>query len=217
MQELLLFPFGGNAREAASVVQAINRQQPTFELLGFVDDNPELQGHDYHEVPVLGGREVLDRYPNAQVLACPGRAENFRRRDKIIALLDLEPERFATVLHPSVEVGLGSHIGTNCLLMSGVALTGNVTLGNHCVILPNTVVSHDVSVGDYTMIGSGVSVSGSVELGRLCYIGSGSKIIQEITIAEGSLVGLGAVVIRPTEPNSVVVGNPARPLPAEPA
>lgn len=212
MQDLILFPFNGNAREAVSVVEAINRQVPTWNLLGFVDDNPDLAGKTFHGYPVLGKRDALKEYPQAKILACPGRPENFRMRDQIIDALDLPPARFATLIHPSADIGLGVQIGHNTLIMAGVVLTVDVHIGSHCVILPNTVIAHESILGDYTLVGSNVSVSGNVQIAPKCYIGTGAKLIQEIQIAEGTLIGLGSVVLRSTEPQSTVVGSPARAL-----
>lgn len=209
-KKLLLFPFSGNAREAASVVEAINRQQETWQLLGFIDDNPEKHGLCFGAYPVLGGREHLQRYPDAFVLAVPGRPETFRQRQALIASLELAPERFATLIHPSAAIGIGCTVGANTLLMANIVLTADVAVGRSVVILPNTVIGHDSRLGDYCLVGAGVSVSGGVTVGENCYLGSGARIIQEATIGARALVGLGAVVIKNVAAGSVVAGNPAR-------
>jgi hypothetical protein len=36
--ELILFPFSGNAKEAISVIEEINRMNPTWKIIGFIDD-----------------------------------------------------------------------------------------------------------------------------------------------------------------------------------
>jgi len=212
MRELFLFPFGGNAKEALGVVAAINAQAPTYQLLGFVDDNPQTHGRQFAGTPVLGGRGLLERHPQALVLAVPGRPENFRRRLAIIDSLGLDPQRLATLVHPAAHIGPEVSIGRNCLIMAGVVLTAQVTIGDHCVILPNTVISHETVVERGCLIGSNVSVSGGVVIGEQCYLGSGCRIIQEVAIGAGTLVGLGAVMIRSCGPASVLAGNPARPL-----
>lgn len=42
------------------------------------------------------------------------------------------------------------------------------------------------------------------------FIGVGSIILPGITIGEGAVVGAGSVVTKDVEPNTLVVGNPAR-------
>jgi len=210
MQDLILFPFSGNAREAVSVVEAINSIEPTWNLLGFVDDSVEVQGRDYCGYRVLGDREMLRKHASARVLAVPGRPENFRARDRIIDSLGLPPEHFVTLVHPRASVGFQCRLGFNTLLMAGVVLTAGVSVGNHCVILPNTVIAHESVIGDYCLLGSNISVSGGVKIEPKCYIGTGSSIIQEVTIGSETLVGIGSVVIRPVAPGSKVAGSPAK-------
>lgn len=216
LKQLLLFPFNGNAREAASVVAAINAVGPKWELLGFVDDSPGQAGKDFGGYTVLGGREVLSQQPEALVLAVPGRPENFRHRAALIDSLGLPTERFATIIHPSVGIGLETTIGHNTLIMNNCVLTAKVRIGNHVVILPNTVVAHDSRIGDYSLLGSNISISGGVAVAENCYVGSGSKLIQAITIGPSSLVGLGSVVIRDVPADAVFAGNPSRRLKAAP-
>jgi len=210
MKEIILFPFGGNAREAVPVIEAINKKEDTWDLLGFIDDNPNLINKKCLGHKVIGGREILSEYPSAKVLAVPGRPENYFNRKKIIDSLSISPERFTTLIHPAANISSSTKIGRNSLIMAGVTATVNISIGNHCVILPNTVISHDTVIDDYNMIGSNVSISGGVHIENLCYIGTGSKIIQEVTIGQGSLTGIGTIVLESIEPNSVVVGNPGR-------
>jgi len=210
IKKLLLFPFNGNAREAASVVEAINRQQETWQLLGFIDDDPKKQGLRFGDYSVLGGREHLERDKDTFVLAVPGRPETFRQRQALIASLNMAPERFVSIIHPTASIGIDCTVGGNTLLMANVVLTANVSVGQSVVILPNTVIAHDSTLGDYCLVGASVSVSGGVTVGKNCYLGSGARIIQEASIGERSLIGLGAVVINNVAAGSVMAGNPAR-------
>jgi len=208
--QLILFPFGGNAREAVTVVRAINKKQKTWDLAGFIDDNRDVWGKEFNGCKVLGGRDVLSLYPSAKILAVPGNPENYFKRDRIIDFPGIITERFATLVHPSASISCDTNMGYNTLIMAGVVTTAGVTVGNHCVILPNTVISHDSVIKDYCLIGSGVSVSGGVTIEEMCYIGTGSKIIQDVTVGKKSLLGLGTVLLNSTEPGSIMVGNPGR-------
>lgn len=210
LKKIILFPFGGNAKEAITVIEAINRENKIWEIQGFIDDNPDLKDKEYLGFKVIGGREKLSDDPSALVLAVPGRAENYFMRKEIILSLDIPLERFAILIHPSSSVSPSTAIGQNTLIMAGVTTTVNVQVGNHCVILPNSVISHDVIIEDCVLVGSNVSVSGNVHIEESCYIGSGAKIIQEVVIGKGALIGMGTNVLSSVEPGSVVVGNPGK-------
>jgi FlaA1/EpsC-like NDP-sugar epimerase len=68
-RDIILFPFGGNAREALLSIQAINDTELVLNVLGFVDDNNETWGKSCCGVPVLGGSEVLAKYKDSSVVA----------------------------------------------------------------------------------------------------------------------------------------------------
>ncbi len=209
-KQLLLFPFGGNAREGLISIFAINSIRPEWDIVGFVDDDHSVHGKECCGIKVLGGRELLDAYDSAYVLAVPGSPKGYLRRKTIIDGLCLDKSRFATIIHPSVVQAPDAIIGYNTLLMSNVVVSCGSRIGNHCIVLPNTVLAHDSSIGDYGCIGSNVSLSGSVTIGSECYIGSGVKIRENIRIGERTLIGLGSNVISDIEEGTVAVGNPSR-------
>jgi acetyltransferase-like isoleucine patch superfamily enzyme len=52
----------------------------------------------------------------------------------------------------------------------------------------------------------------SVRLGRHSIVGAGATIMPGANLAEGTAVGAAALVLKPTEPWSIYIGNPARKL-----
>jgi len=50
-------------------------------------------------------------------------------------------------------------------------------------------------------------------LQQYSWVGAGAVVLPRLTIGANSIVGAGAVVTRDVPPDSVVAGNPARPLP----
>jgi sugar O-acyltransferase (sialic acid O-acetyltransferase NeuD family) len=207
---LLLFPFGGNAKESLLSILAINSVRQEWDVMGFIDDDRTAHGKEYYGIKVLGGRELLKDHSDAFVLAVPGSPKGYLRRKSIIESLLIDKSRFATIIHPSVVRAPDAIIGYNTLLMPHVVVSCAVTIGNHCIVLPNTVVSHDSTVGDYCCIGSNVSISGSVSIGEECYVGSGVKVRENVRIGKRSLIGLGSNVISDIQEEIVVVGNPAK-------
>lgn len=210
LKKLILFPFGGNSREAHLSVLAVNKIRKKWHVLGFIDDDPSLCGRGSCGAKVLGGKEILNKYPEAQVLAVPGNPDNYLKRCHIIENLDIDPGRFVTIIHPGADISPDAKIGHNTIVMANVVISPGVSVGNHCVILPNTVISHESAIGDYSLLGSNVSISGSVKIGHTCYVGSGSRLKDGISIGEKSLIGLGSNVISDIGKGLVSAGNPAR-------
>lgn len=212
--KIFLFPFGGNAREALLSIFALNECEPRWDPVGFLDDDQARHGLECCGITVVGGREMLGVEPDAFLLAVPGSPTSYRSRQAVISGLPIDESRFATIIHPSVEVAPDARVGYNTIVMPNVFISSGVSVGNHCVILPNTVLSHDCEIGDYCCIGSNVSVSGSVRIGQGCYIGSGSRFREDISIGSGTLVGLGSAVLKNLPADVIAAGAPARVLKA---
>jgi sugar O-acyltransferase (sialic acid O-acetyltransferase NeuD family) len=204
-QPLLIFPCNGNA------VEAVDCLGSAYELIGFMDDAPEKHGQHPLGFPVFS-REALKRWPKARVLAVPGSPRSYRMRQEVIDGLDVQPDRFASVIHMQASISSHSRLGCNVLIMAGVVVTATARIGSHVCILPNTVIHHHSTIGDWTLIGASVTIAGSVTIGENCYIGSGANLIDGVAVGQRALVGLGANVLRHVRRAATVAGNPAREL-----
>ena len=207
---LIIFPFGGNARESLITILDINKRSNKWDVLGFIDDNSLTWGKECCGVKVLGGKEIIKEFQDVKILAVPGNPKDYLKRQEIINRLEIDNNHFATIIHPSVTVSPDSILGYNTIIMSNVVVSCGTNIGNHCVILPNSVIAHDCVVGDYCCIGSNVTISGNVTLGSNCYVGSGASIRDNIEIGENTLIGIGSNVISDIPSGVVAVGNPAK-------
>lgn len=206
--ELLLFPFGGNAREALCCLPRGGALRP----VGFVDDNPGTHEATCCGVPVLGGREWLGRMPSAQVLAVPGSPATYARRQTVLEGLALPPARYATVVHSHASVAGDVALGVNVLIMPGAFVGAGARVGSHVLIMAGAVVSHDAVIADYAIIAAGAMVAGGAVVERGAYVGAGARLREGARIGAGALVGMGAVVLDAVPPGEVWAGVPARPV-----
>ena len=204
-QDLLIFPCNGNGLEA---LDCLGR---AYRFVGFVDDAADKQGSDALGHRVMG-RAALAELGHARVLAVPGSPLSFRSRREVIDGLQIDPLRFATVVHPSARVSPLAALGRNVLLMAGVVITSDAVIGDHVCVLPNTVIHHGARIGPWSLLGANVTIAGSVRIGENCYVGSGSTLINHVQIGNRAMVGLGSNVIRDVAPGATVAGNPARVL-----
>jgi sugar O-acyltransferase (sialic acid O-acetyltransferase NeuD family) len=219
MRELLLVGAGGLGREAAEAVRAINAARPTWELLGFLDDDPDKLGSVIGGVEVIGTADAVHEHPTAQVVLCPVRPDNYVARWALAERLGLDEERYATIIHPTATVGETCEIGAGSLLLAHVDLTADVTVGCHVVAMPQVVLTHDVRIDDWATLGSGVRVSGACHVGEGAYLGSACCLRERIEIGAWAMVGMGSVVLSDVPAERLWSGAPAQdrsraPLPA---
>jgi sugar O-acyltransferase (sialic acid O-acetyltransferase NeuD family) len=209
---LVLIGSGGFGRETAQAVVALNACGAGWQLLGYLDDDPQRHGAVVEGFPVLGGRDELRHMPEAQVVVCTGRPGDYASRLRIVTQLDLPAERYATVVHPAAAVSASSSVGPGSVLLAHAALTTAVRVGAHVAIMPHVTLTHDVDIADFVTIASGVRAGGAMHARRGAYLGAGAVIGEHLTIGEFSLVGMGAVVTKDIPACEVWAGVPARRL-----
>ncbi|MFN0088925.1 MAG: acetyltransferase [Acidimicrobiales bacterium] len=213
---LVIVGAGGFARETAALVEAINDQSSTWDLLGYADDSPALAGTMLSGRPVLGPAEIVHELTDAAVVICIGNPRNYGSRARVVDRLALAPERYTTLVHPGAHVARSVAIGEGTVVHATSVLTADITVGAHVAIMPGVVLTHDDVIGDFATFGSGVRISGGVEIGEGAYVGAGALVRENLTVGAWSTVGMGALVTRPIPPAEVWMGVPARYVRAAP-
>jgi sugar O-acyltransferase (sialic acid O-acetyltransferase NeuD family) len=206
VRDLVIVGAGGFARETAAA--ALH----PWRVLGFLDDDPALHGTTRSGLPILGPVDAVADMPAAKVVVCVGNPRNYRARKQIVERLGLPVDRYATVVHPSAQIGAGSMVGPGSVLLAGTVLTADVTVGAHVAVMPQAVLTHDDVVGDYATIASGVRLGGGAVLEQGAYVGAGALVREGVTVGAWSLVGMGSTVLRDVPPDEVWAGTPARKL-----
>ncbi|TCO62682.1 NeuD/PglB/VioB family sugar acetyltransferase [Actinocrispum wychmicini] len=209
MNPLILVGAGGLARETLAAARL------SRDVLGFVDDNPDLHGRIIDGLPVLGSTDVIHSHPDAQVVLCTASSRDRTSRRRIAARLRLPAERYATVIHPSASLAPGVTIGHGSIVLAFVAVTAPQAIGAHVVIMPHVTITHDDSIASYATFAARVALAGGVTVGECAYLGSGALVREGLSIGDDSLVGMGAVVLEDVPPNEVWAGVPARPMTAD--
>jgi sugar O-acyltransferase (sialic acid O-acetyltransferase NeuD family) len=212
VRELLLVGAGGFGRETAEAVRAINQRNEPWKLLGFLDDAPALQGGEVEGLPVLGPIDAIDRYPHAAVAICTGHPGDYFSRKRIARRLGLDPDRYATLVHPAAALAASTAVGPGSVVLAAVVTTAAVQLGAHVAVMPGVVLTHDDVVADYATFGAGARLGGRVRVDEGAYVGSGALVREDRAIGAWSLVGMGSVVLADVPPAEVWAGVPARRL-----
>ena len=201
---------GGTSRDIAWSVEDINQVQPRWNLLGFLDDDPAQQGQTVHGYPILGPIEAAARYRSCRFLVGIANHQDPSPRRLVVERMNLAPECFATLVHPSAAVSRHARLGVGTAILQQAVVAPDVVIGNHVIISHIGVLGHGASIGDYATLAAQVQLSGAAQVGAGAYLGAGSVVLQGIRVGEGALVGIGAVAVRDVPPHQTVFGNPAR-------
>ena len=202
MKDLVIIGNGGMAKEVEWLVERINNVTPTWNLLGFIDQDTSKKG-------VIGDDRFIAGY--AKELYVSIAIGTSGTREKIYQKYQSnENIHFANLIDPSVLKSSTVRMGEGNIICAGTILTVNISVGNCNIINTNCTVGHDAVIEDCVTVNPGVNLSGNTTLCSGSNIGVGTKVIQGITIGRNTIVGAGAVVNRDLPENCTAVGVPAK-------
>ena len=205
MNDIVIIGAGGFGREVAWLIERINNKTPTWNLLGFVDDNTSLHGSILDGYPVLGGEEFLHE-KSLWVICAIGSAKT--RKQVVNRIEKLKTIQFATLIDPSVIMSNRVSIGEGSIICAGTVITVDVTIQSHVIINLDCTIGHDGVIARFVTMYPSVNVSGMVSIGECSEIGTGSQIKQGINIGDNIITGAGAVIVKDIEQSGTYVGVP---------
>ncbi len=204
-EQILLIGASGLARE----VIALLGDSRTQRVVAVLDDDANAQGATCGAIPIIGGLIEVNRYPHARVLVCVGSG---RARERIVARLGLAPERYATILDPSVRNPAGCPVGAGSIILANATITADAAVGRHVVLMPAVTVTHGDRLDDFATLAAGVSLGGNVSVGKGAYLGMNSSVKPGLVVGDYSTLGMGAVLLRSLPPGETWAGVPAHRL-----
>lgn len=208
MQDLVLFGAGATAREVPTLIRDINREKPSFRLVGYaVDDAFYEDGIKIREVPIVS-REWLVKHKDDIVCACAIGYPKERR--KVQKELIQEGIRFTNLIHPATIMGEGCVIGNGCIWHGGCQITVDCNLGDGIFLNGDVTIGHDSVLEDYVTCFPRCQISGQVRIGEATCIGAMSFINERRKIGAEAVIAPGSIVFNNVKAGTHVMGNPAK-------
>ncbi|MCX4578073.1 acetyltransferase [Streptomyces sp. NBC_01571] len=205
---------GGMGRALASmcVQDADEAGTRRWRVRGFIDEDTKSHGTWFEGFPVLGGLEMVDRYPGARLVISICHVNHQGARRRIVETLGLPPHRYPTIVHPTAVVDPSCTLGHGTVLMPMVCALPGVTIGDHVMVRPHTMMAVDVTVRNYGTIAAQVFLGRCAVVEQDAYVGAGAKVREYGSVGPGAVVGMGSLVLGRVPGGEVWAGNPIRRL-----
>ncbi len=208
-KDLVVYGAGGMGREL--MWQLNDPASEKFNILGFIDDDPEKQGTIINGYPIVGDTDwLLER--SREICVAVALGNPVVRRSVVEKLKANSNISFPNIIAPDAKISEFVKLGEGCIICYGNIITVNIEIGDFFLSNRCCTVGHDCVIGDYVTLNPMVSVSGNVIVEDVVDIGTGTNIIQGKTIGANSVIGAGAVVIDNIPAGLTAVGVPAKPI-----
>ena len=168
MKNIVIIGAGDLGKEIVWLIEDINKRQPTYLILGFLDDDLKKDTYSFYGYKVLGRTDKLEelnqRTPFFAVLAI----QDGKTRKKIV---EAHPDfdQWETIIHPTAVIASSTKIGKGCVFFPQVTVSVDTYLGTFGLFYIHSTICNDCWIGNYVSIMANASVSehAEVESGQL--------------------------------------------------
>jgi len=211
MKDIVIIGAGGLGKEVAWLIENINSQKPTWNLLGFLEDEKykENWGTIVHGYPILGGNSWLGEYKKSIYIICAIGKSQVRKSvyEKFSIYSNVI---LASIIDPSVKIDKSVIVGEGSIICRNCTVTVDTNIGKGVLMNTGSSIGHDSNIGSFCTFLTNSIVAGHATLGECCEIGSGAFILQGRTIVSNTILApLSSILKDITEPGTYI-GNPAR-------
>lgn len=203
MKDLIIVGAGGFGREALYIAKDINKQKPTWNILGFIDDDPTALDGVKCDYKIIG--KISDWQPQPGQYFAMGIAAP-KTKEIVATKLKARGAEFATLISPYVLIWDFFECGEGCVI--GGNIGDNVTLGNF-VHIAGSLIGQDTVIEDYTTTTAYANIA-SAHIGKRVFVGSHVAIIGHKKIGDDASIVAGSIVYNNVKPGTTVMGNPAK-------
>lgn len=206
--------YGCGYPSITSLIEYLNTKNKEWDIVGFLDDIKFGKEDTCMGYPIVGDERYIADYVAKGFYFFNNVASTPANIEAVAEKLKKHNARICTLIFPeppdinssSITVGEGAMISPQVIVGAGAYI------GKFVVIRQQSIVSHESKVGDYSFIGPNACILGRVKVGSKTLIGAKSLIRENLTIGKNCIIGMGAVVTKSIPDDTIVVGNPAKPI-----
>ncbi|WP_298150180.1 acetyltransferase [Flavobacterium sp.] len=181
-----------------------------YDVLGFLDDNPDKIGKKMYAHQVLGNIASIDEHLHEGPVSVVVGIANPKIKDRIVRFLKTKEVRFPNFIAPDVWLSRKVDLGEGIILYPGVCINYETVLGDFVIMNMNCSIGHNCHIETGSTLAPGVNFAGFTHSKPFADIGIGASTIQGVSIGEFSRIGGQSILIKDIPDYAVAVGNPGR-------
>lgn len=157
MKNIMIIGAGELGKELIWLIEDINKQHPTYLVLGFLDDDLQKNTYSFNGYRVLGGTNKLEELYEKTPFSCVLAIRDGDIRKKIV---EAHPSFVAweTIIHPTAVIAPSSKIGRGCIIFPQVTVSVDSYLGNYGLFYIHSTICNNCWIGNYASIMANATV-----------------------------------------------------------
>ncbi|HEV7231958.1 MAG TPA: acetyltransferase [Bacteroidia bacterium] len=211
MKKLILYGASNYGYEVIDLIEDINRSKANseWEIAGFLDDNPDIQGKDLNGIKILGTKAWLkeNQAKDYYFICCIG---NPKVKKKIISFLKEYQVQFAILKHPTAVISSKASIGEGSIVMAGSIVSTLAKIKDHVIINLACTIGHNTVISDFCCINPGSNISGDVLFEEGVLAGTNSTVLEKLQIGKYATLGAASLTYTNVPEYASIIGVPGR-------
>ncbi len=205
MKNIIIVGAGGFGRELVTLIKAINKIEPTYNILGFINDIPDALDGIKIDYQIIG--TIKDWQPKEDEFFAMG-ISSPNGKEKVAGILKSKGAKFETFIHPAANIGDYVTIGEGCVIGSRASVGSCSILGDF-VHVAGSMVGQDAIIGDYSTT-TGFANLTNAHIGKRVFIGSHAVVLNKLTVGDDAYICAGSIVFSKVKAGTKVFGCPAK-------
>ena len=206
-KKILIFSAGPAGREANQLIISINKANPEWEVVGYVDDDPKKSNKIIDQIKIYSNK---NKPKKKEIYAICGIMDHKIRKKIYNQEIIKDGYKLTNLIHPNIEQPKCFKLGIGNIIFGNVHISFEVKIGNFSIISNYCDLGHNLIMQDYLTVMPSVVIGGNCKIENNTLIGSGAKIHQGLKIGKNCKIGMGTLITNEVEENKIIVDYPRK-------
>ncbi len=188
MKDIIIIGSGGYGKEVKTVIDAINKISPTWNVTAFYDDAFTGNVAIIDGINCLGTIDDLISLNHEDLNLVFGIADRNVVNNVVDKFKNNNTIKFPNIIHPTVEINSGVVLGKGNVIVFGCFLSCDVILGDFNFFNTFVSIGHDTIIGNFNCLMPRTQISGYTVIGNHNFFGMNSALLQNKKIGNNNII-----------------------------